>query len=75
MIELLQAITAMESPFNMIVLIVLISCGAGAVNGIASQVRKYLTHRDEMDLKREMLASGMSADEIERVSSSRPTRS
>ena len=67
MTEILRAITSIEAPFNMIILIVLIGCVCGIITGVAKQFRKYLCHRDEIELKRDMLASGMTADEIERV--------
>lgn len=34
---------------------------------IAREVRKFVTHRADLDAKREMIDRGMSADEIERV--------
>jgi hypothetical protein len=37
------------------------------IAGIAKEIRKYLCHREEVDLKRDLLANGMSAADIERV--------
>jgi cell division protein FtsL len=51
----------------MVVLIVLIACAAGVITGVAKEVRKYLCHREEVELKRDLLASGMNAAEIEQV--------
>jgi hypothetical protein len=66
--EFLESIiTAIPPPFNMVVMIVLICTTAGVVTGIAKQVRKYACHREEIELKREMLESGIPVDEIERV--------
>ena len=67
MTDFLRAITSIEAPFNMIVLIVLICSVAGIITGAGKQVRKYLCHRNEIELKRDMLASCMSAEEIERI--------
>ena len=64
MSDLLQSIPA---PFNMIVLIVLICTTGGVVTTLVQQVRAYLCHREDLELKREMLDRGMSGDEIERV--------
>jgi hypothetical protein len=64
---LLRILTVIPTPFNMIVLIVLIGCIAAVAAEIAKQVRAYLVHRDELQLKRDLIESGMSAVEIERV--------
>ncbi len=67
MSNLLDSVSSIQAPFNMIVMIVLIACAAGVITGIAKEVRKYMCHREEIELKRELLASGMSAAEIEQV--------
>jgi hypothetical protein len=64
MTDILQNIPA---PFNMVVLIVLIGCTAGVISSIAKQVRKYVCHRQEVDLKRDLVERGLSIEEIERV--------
>ena len=69
--SLLHSITAIPAPFNMVVWIVLICSVAGVITGVAKQTRKYFCHREEIELKREMFESGMSADEIERDNSRR----
>ena len=74
MADFFRSIVDMQAPFNMIVLVVLIGCGAGIVCTVAGEIRKYMCERDELDLKREMLANGMSADEIERVVGAGPVR-
>lgn len=65
--SLLELIVELPTPFNMIVLIVLIGSIAGVIGMIAKEVRKYFCHRDEMELKREMLDRGMDFQEIDRV--------
>jgi hypothetical protein len=67
MIEIFQSIVHMEAPFNMIVMIVLIVCAAKVVKVVASQVRAYGCHRQDIDFKRELVDRGLSAEEIERI--------
>jgi len=62
-----DGIGALPTPFDMIVYIVLIGSVAGVIGTIAAEVRKYFCHRDEMELKREMLDRGMEAEDIDRV--------
>jgi cell division protein FtsL len=71
--ELFEHITSMGQPWSMIVLIVLISCAIGLVGTIAKQIRKYACHRQETELKREMVERGFSAEEIERVIAAKST--
>jgi hypothetical protein len=63
----LQSIVDIPPPFNMIVLIVLIVTAGSAFSAGVSHVRKYFSHRQELEFKRELLDRGMTADEIERV--------
>jgi cell division protein FtsL len=67
MTETLHSITSIPSPFNMIVLIVLISCAAGTVTSMVKELRKFASHRQEVSLKRDLVERGLSIDEIERV--------
>jgi hypothetical protein len=67
MSEFLHSITSIQVPFNMIVLVVLIGSTATVIGTIAKQLRRYACHRQELELKREMLERGMSAGEIEQV--------
>ena len=53
MSSILESITSIPAPFNMVVLIVLIACGAGVITGVAKEFRKYLCHREEVELKRD----------------------
>lgn len=63
----LDAITAIPTPFNMVVFIILIVMAAGVIMAIAVEARKYFCHRNEIELKREMLDRGMEPQEIEQV--------
>jgi len=65
--ELSRQIVDMPTPFNMIVLIVLITSCAGIVTSIAKQIRKFAGQRSELNFKREMLDRGMEIEEIERI--------
>ena len=64
---LIESIMDMPVPFNMVVLIVLIGCVTGVLTTIAQETRKFFCHREEMELKREMLDRGMDAREIDQV--------
>jgi len=67
MYDVFQSIVGIQSPFNMIVLVVLIGSVAGVLTGIAKQIRKYGCHRQDLDFKRELVDRGLAADEIERI--------
>jgi hypothetical protein len=66
-LEIFKSIILIQTPFNMIVLIVLFGSVAGVLGGIATQIRKYGCHRQDIDFKRELVDRGLSADEIERI--------
>jgi hypothetical protein len=66
-IELFKGIINIQTPFNMIVLIVLFGSVAGVLTGIATQIRKFGCHRQDVDFKRELVDRGLSAEEIERI--------
>lgn len=63
----LQSITAIPAPFNMIVLFVLIATVGSAFATFIHQIRKYASHRLELDFKRDLLDRGVSADEVEQI--------
>lgn len=65
--QAIESITAIQPPFNMIVLVVLIVTIGGLVGGVAKQVRKFACHRQELEFKRELLDRGMGAEDLERV--------
>lgn len=68
MMDLIKAIVSIQPPFNMIVLI---CSAAGVLSTIASQIRKYTCHRQEIEFKRELVDRGLTADEIERIVNAR----
>ena len=65
--SLMQGIFKMQTPFNMVVIIVMISVVAGVITTLITQIRKYAGHRQELEFKREMLDRGLSVDEIEKI--------
>ena len=69
--SLLQSILSIPTPFNMVVMVVLITCVAGVVSAIAKEIRRYGCHREDIQFKRELVDRGLSAEEIERIVATR----
>jgi hypothetical protein len=67
MSELLQQIISLPTPFNMIVLIVLIGVAGGVITTIIKQAGAFAQQRQDQAFKRELIDRGMSADEVQRV--------
>jgi hypothetical protein len=67
MSEVFQSIMHMQAPFNMVVIVVMISCAAAVVKFITMEARKYGCHRQDIDFKRELVDRGLSAEEIEKI--------
>jgi hypothetical protein len=67
----IQSITSIPAPFNMIVLVVLIVTAGSLVGTIATQIRKWACHRQEIEFKRELLDRGMSVEEIDRMAATK----
>ena len=67
MSQLFELIQGLHTPFNMVAIICLFFAVSSVIAALASQVRKYVCHRQEIEFKREMLDRGMSAEEIESV--------
>ena len=65
--DVFQSLVNIPAPFKMVVMIVLICCAAGIISSVAKQVRKFGTHQQELEFKRELVDRGMSAEEIERI--------
>lgn len=63
----LSTILNVPAPFNMIVLIVAISCSLGAIKAVAKEARIYADHEADRRLKREMIDVGLAPDEAERI--------
>jgi len=73
MSSLTELIRTVPTPFNMVVIIVLITSCAGVVSAVAKQIRKYACHRQELEFKRELLDRGLAPEEIELVIRARGT--
>lgn len=67
MYEIIKQVLEVQEPFNMIIMVVFFGAAAGAVKAIATETRKYFTHRQDLEMKREMIDRGLSVEEIERV--------
>ena len=68
-------IIEMPTPFNMIVLVVLIGTLGSALSVVAKQVRIYFVIREELNFKRELASQGISASEIDRLMALRSSTS
>ena len=73
--QLVEIFKSLGPPWNMIVLVMLISCVASIVKVIAKQSQIYASQRAEVNLKRELVERGLSVDEIERVIAAKSTTS
>jgi hypothetical protein len=67
MSDALHSLLNIPTPFNMIVLVILIGSTAKLISAFATQIRHFAIHRTEMNFKRELVERGLSVDEIERV--------
>lgn len=65
--DLFKGIVSIPTPFNMVVMVVLIVFTAGIFTSLFKQIRKYACHRQDVELKRELVERGLSVDEIERI--------
>ncbi len=55
------------APWHMVIIVVFLTTVAGLIGSLAKQIRKYACHRRETELKSDLVARGLSVDEIERV--------
>jgi hypothetical protein len=65
--ELIRIIANLPTPFNMVVFIMALGCFSHVVHTMFVQTQKYLTHREDLEFKRELVARGLSPQEIERI--------
>ena len=72
--DFFQSLLNGNSPFGMIVLVVLIGSVFGVIGTIAKQIRIFATHRADVHLKRELVERGLSVEEIERVIAAKSPR-
>ena len=57
----------MASPIEFLLVLPLAFIALAIIAIIASQVRKYVCYRHELEFKRDLVERGLSIDEIERV--------
>jgi hypothetical protein len=67
MSQVLYQVTNLPTPFNMIVLVVLIGAISGIISTVVKQTGSYARLRQDFAFKRELIDRGMSADEVQRV--------
>jgi hypothetical protein len=71
MTEIVRAVLSIETPFNMVVAVVIVMSLAGVVTSfltaVTKQIARFAMHREEIEFKRELLDRGLAIDEIERV--------
>jgi len=65
--DALQSITSIPAPFNMIVLVVFLMVVGGIFTTFFQQLRKFASHRLELNFKRDLLDRGLTADEVEQI--------
>lgn len=63
----MQGVFRLQTPFNMVVILVMIFSAVSVLTTLITQLRKYACHRQELDFKQELLDRGLSADEIEQI--------
>ena len=74
MSEIITQILSMPPPFNMVVVIVSVVMCAKVVTSIASEIRKYASHRESAEVIRDLAERGMSAEQIERILNAGPEK-
>ena len=67
MSELLTKVLEVPIPFNFLIVFFALGTILGVIGVIVMEVRKFATHRLDLNMKREMLGQGMTPEEIERV--------
>ena len=67
MSDVMMKILEVPAPFNLAIIAVVLGITVPIVAIIASEIRKFATHRQDLEAKRDMLDRGMPVEEIERV--------
>jgi hypothetical protein len=73
MYYLFDAIANLGSPWNMVVLVVMLGSLAGVITTVVVQIGQYASHRADVNLKRDLVDRGLSVEEIERIVSAKPS--
>lgn len=69
-----ELFTLIPAPFNMVVAIVAIVFGVGLITELVKQARIFADNEADRRLKRDMIESGLSTDEAERIASMKITK-
>ena len=67
MSEVFIKIIEVPAPFNVAIIAVVMGIGMAVIGVVAGEIRKFATHRLDLDAKRDLLEQGMDPDEIDRV--------
>ena len=59
--------TSIPTPFNFVVLIVLIGCVTGAITSLATQFRIFICHQSDLAFKRDLVERGWQMHDIEQL--------
>lgn len=73
--HLIDSVFAIPTPFNFLLMVAMVVATTFVASVAAVQFRQYCSHRDEVELKRELVARGMSAQEIVTVIGARAMKS
>lgn len=68
-----ELFSQLPAPFNMVVVIIAIIFGVGLVTELVKQARIFADHEADRRLKRDMIESGLTTDEAERIASMKIT--
>ena len=68
-----ELFSELPPPFNMVVVIMAIIFGVGLITELVKQARIFADHEADRRLKRDMIESGLSADEAQRIASMKIT--
>lgn len=67
MYEIVKQVLEVQAPFNMVIVVVFIGAVGGVIGTISKEIRKFATHRSDLEMKREMLDRGLGVEEIDQV--------
>lgn len=70
-----EFMSSLPAPFNMVVAVVAIGCGAGVITTVTTQIRIYFDHEADRALKRDLVESGVDPAEAQRLVQTKVARS
>ncbi len=69
-----EIFSQLPPPFNMIVLVVAFGCGTQVLGALFKQVRLFADHEADRRFKRDLVDSGLSVEETERIAAAKVTK-